>query len=729
MAKPAGASRSFERRLKLAITLLAVVVMVTLTALRGVDLLWRRERALAEGERRAGNLALILSEYLREAFESVDASLRNLAIYGRRIGGPEAASGEWMPVLASVKSGLSGVGSLSVTDAAGTIRHSTVPIVGQSRRGHYVFLRLSSDTRDVLVADTPFRTVTGSRSITIPLGRRLTTSGGAFDGMIVATFTPAQLRSFFQAVNVGARGVIWVFHPDGFVLFREPSAADPIGETAIGNPLFEDARRLTGPSSRRGRLSPDGADLISAMQPLEDPHLIVAVSLSAAEVLAEWRREVVISAAAIALLALLLAAGRVVLFRQVDARAVAEQALERAQRLEAVGRLTGGVAHDFNNLLTVILGNASLLQAEETDEERASPGRPLGQIEQAALRAADLTRSLLTFARRQPLNPQIVDLSELVGGLQPMLVRLLGEDVELRLRTSASPCLTNIDPVQAETALINLCVNARDAMPAGGLLVVETGTATFDEAYARLNVDVAAGRYVMLAVHDTGVGIRRDDMARIFEPFFTTKELGRGTGLGLSVVYGFVKQSGGHVKVYSEEGRGTAVKLYFPQATEPIAAGKAEERAAHVRGGAGETILLVEDEAGVRDLAARILRALGYRVIVATDGASALERARHEPRIDLLFTDVMLPGGMNGPQLASELTRRRPGLPVLYASGYSEEITTGRGQLQPGLRFLAKPYARKALAEAVGAALNEGPRLADAEAGQTSTRTKRSNDR
>jgi CheY-like chemotaxis protein len=251
---------------------------------------------------------------------------------------------------------------------------------------------------------------------------------------------------------------------------------------------------------------------------------------------------------------------------------------------------------------------------------------------------------------------------------------------------------------------MNLCVNARDAMPRGGHLVIQTGRVVLDPAGARENADAAPGPYAIVSVADTGVGIAPEHMARLFEPFFTTKGLGQGTGLGLSMVYGFVKQSDGHVKVESELGRGTVVTLHFPAANGSVEV-RSEAGEPEVARGGGETILLVEDEDGVRELAAEILGSLGYRVLAAADGPAAVARARRESRIDLLFTDVLLPKGMNGRQLADELCRERPGLRVLYASGYSEDVVEHRGQLEPGLGFLAKPYANDQLAQAVRAAL------------------------
>jgi signal transduction histidine kinase/ActR/RegA family two-component response regulator len=689
-------------RLKVRISLVVVVVLVSGAAIRGWDLARRHHELLAEGAARAGNLALLLSGYLRESFAAADASLRQLALHSQRIGGPAAPDSQWLPSLGSAGAGLPAVAAVSVVDTAGVIRHSTQPlIVGQSRRGDYLFRALAKDTADVLIASRPFRTVAGRPGFIIPLGRRLADPAGRFTGIIVASFALDSVRRFFREADVGRGGMAWVFHPDGIILIREPSDTNPIGEGVAGNPIFKAAAAAPAAGTVRARLMPDGPILITGLRRLQDPVLTVAVSLSEPELLAPWWREVELSMAAFVFLALVLAGALALLFRQMDTRQAAEAALARGQRLALLGQFTGGVAHDFNNLLTVILGNTSLLKMEGGGTEAVV------QIEQAALRAADLTRNLLAFARRQPLHPALEDLNRLVESVRPMLRRLLGEDVALTVRLTEVPCLAVVDATQLETALVNLCVNARDAMRQGGLLVIETSRTELTPEYARQQEEVAPGPYSVVAVSDTGEGIVPENLTRVFDPFFTTKEVGKGTGLGLSMVYGFVKQSGGHVKAYSEPGHGATFKLYFPAATgrvvEPAPPADAAER------GDGEVILLVEDEPPVRSLARRLLEDLGYTVRAAHDGQSALALARTLPRIDLLLTDVMLPGGMSGRDVAETLLQERPGTPVVYTSGYSEEILSHRAHVGPDPRLVSKPYDRQQLAAAVRAGLRDRP--------------------
>ena len=693
------------RERKLVIGLVTALALLGLVGLRGVDLWSRRGQILRAGDRRAENLALILAGYLRENFAAGDAALRQLALMSRRIGGPAAPDGVWLPALQGARLGLAAVGAITVVDSMGVIRHATQPaIIGQSRRDQFIFTRLATDSVDRFIADRPFRAVVGSRPFIIPIGRRLTSPSGAFDGIVVASFFPDSLRSFFRTVDVGRHGAVSAFHHAGVVLFREPSAGNPIGEQATGSPLFEAAKRVGGTGLYRGRMAAAGPVFRAAFHSLDDQRIIVAVSLNEDELLADWNHDARMSMAIGALLLFLAIALIMLLYRQMDIRHSAEQALIRSQRLESLGQLTGGVAHDFNNLLTIVLGNVSLLKAS-ADGGSFANDESLTEIERAGKRAADLTRQLLAFARRQPLLPRVVDLSESVKSAEPMLRRVVGEGVNFRTVRAAEPCLANLDPVQNETALLNLCINGRDAMTRGGTLIIETGKAHLDEHYARDDADVTPGRYVFIAVTDTGHGIRPEHLARLFEPFFTTKDPGEGTGLGLSMVYGFVKQSGGHVKVYSELGRGTTVKMFFPETT-GMPAVSTPPPDEDPRGN-GEVILLVEDEPLVRALGVRLLRRLGYTVLEAQDGATALEMVQTDTRVDLLLTDVMLPGHLTGPRVAEELGKRRPDIKVLFASGYSQEMIQLGANGGESVHFLSKPYDRTRLAKAVRDALRE----------------------
>ncbi len=386
--------------------------------------------------------------------------------------------------------------------------------------------------------------------------------------------------------------------------------------------------------------------------------------------------------------------------RDITARRAAEDSLRQAQKMEAVGQLTGGIAHDFNNLLTIILANLQML------EDELAPGSPpsdlAGSATRAAQRGAELTRKLLIFARRQRLEATALDVNELVSSMTGMLARTLGEHI--RIVESLAPDLPNVlvDGGQLETALLNLTVNARDAMPQGGRLSIETREIVVDDNDEGRDGALAPGPYVLVAVSDTGSGMTKEVVARAFEPFFTTKEAGKGTGLGLSMVYGFAKQSGGHVSLYSELGRGTTAKLYLPQATKSEIAASAP---AEVQPTGTETVLLVEDDDEVRAAARKLLSGLGYRVVEAADAVTALSLLEQQSDLRLLFTDVVLAQGASGPELARDARRLRPGLKVLFMSGYVRDTVAFHEQLEQDAHFIAKPFRKEELARKLRLAL------------------------
>jgi PAS domain S-box-containing protein len=385
------------------------------------------------------------------------------------------------------------------------------------------------------------------------------------------------------------------------------------------------------------------------------------------------------------------------------------EALRQAQKMEALGQLTGGVAHDFNNLLQVVVGNLEILQ-RNLPEDAARLRRSADNALIGAKRAATLTQRLLAFARRQPLAPQPVLANSLVTGMADLLTRTLGETIQLETVTGGGLWRVEADPNQLESAILNLAVNARDAMPDGGKLTIETSNAHLDHAYAAEHVEVQPGQYVVIAVSDMGVGMERQTLARAFEPFFTTKEVGKGTGLGLSMVYGFVKQSGGHVAIYSEPGVGTTVKIYLPRLMGEAPEAAAATAAVVPDGSRSETILVTEDDDDVRMYSVDALRELGYRVLEAHDAASALRLLeRQEGRVDLLFTDVVLTGGMNGQQLSERARALRPGLKVLFTTGYARNAIVHHGRLDAGVELITKPFTYSDLATRVRDVLDGRP--------------------
>ncbi len=390
--------------------------------------------------------------------------------------------------------------------------------------------------------------------------------------------------------------------------------------------------------------------------------------------------------------------------RDISERKEMEAHLQQSRKLESLGQLTGGVAHDFNNLLTVMMGNTEILL------DRIPPGglehRLLKMIGQATERGADLTRRLLAFARRQPLQPRTVDVQELVHGMRDLLVRTLGASIDVRILCEPSTGQAKIDPGQLENAVLNLAINARDAMPDGGALIIETRNIELDASYVARYVDLQPGRYVCIAVSDTGVGIDPQVLERVFEPFFTTKDKSKGTGLGLAMVYGFVKQSHGHAEIYSEVGLGTTVKLYLPRQSQAADALPVESAPSSVLRGTGQTVLVVEDNELVLEFAVAQLESLGYRVVQAHDGQIALDILTSNVPLDLMFTDVVMPGGLSGFELGQRAAELRPGLPVLYTSGYPEGAISAHSAVPPGVRLLTKPYRLEQLAEQVTAALS-----------------------
>ncbi|MEA2867341.1 MAG: hypothetical protein QOE39_2056, partial [Bradyrhizobium sp.] len=385
--------------------------------------------------------------------------------------------------------------------------------------------------------------------------------------------------------------------------------------------------------------------------------------------------------------------GAALVYHDITAARETEHKLQQAQKLDAIGKLTGGVAHDFNNMLTVITGTTETLVANLARQPELQSIAKL--IDDAAERCAELIQHLLAFARKQTLQPRNVDINNAVLDIAKLLRPTLGEQIEIETILEREAAASHIDPSQLANSVLNMAINARDAMPGGGKLLLETRNVVLDEAYAQANVDVRPGPYVMLAVSDSGTGMPAQVRDKVFEPFFTTKEVGKGSGLGLSMVYGFVKQSGGHIKVYSEEGHGTTIRLYLPPAR-----GRAETTVSVVApvSGGSETVLVVEDDSLVRNFVVAQLHGLGYKTIAAADSRAAMAHVESGRPFDLLFTDVIMPGGMTGRQLADAVAKLRPGMKVLYTSGYTDNAIVHHGRLDEGVLLLTKPYRKSQLA-------------------------------
>jgi PAS domain S-box-containing protein len=383
-----------------------------------------------------------------------------------------------------------------------------------------------------------------------------------------------------------------------------------------------------------------------------------------------------------------------------------QEQLAASQKMEAVGQLSGGIAHDFNNLLMIVIGNLETAQRHGRELAHANLQRAVNNAMRGAQRAASLTQRLLAFSRRQALNPKALDINRFLVGSAEFLNRSLGETIEIETAGAAGLWTVEVDPNQLEVALLNLAINSRDAMPNGGKLTIEAANAILDREYCRSNPEVSPGQYVMLSVSDSGCGMSKEVLGRAFEPFFTTKELGHGTGLGLSQVYGFVKQSGGHIRIYSEVGQGTTVKIYLPRFFGSDADDQLLQGEMLGQGERGETILIVEDDDDLRAYLTDVLRALGYGVATAANAKLALDLLSQENlRFDLMLTDVVMPG-MNGRELARDTKKLRPHLRVLYMTGYSRNAVTHQGRLDPRLDVLQKPITQGDLAARIRDALD-----------------------
>ncbi|MET0241177.1 MAG: CHASE3 domain-containing protein [Sphingobium sp.] len=390
---------------------------------------------------------------------------------------------------------------------------------------------------------------------------------------------------------------------------------------------------------------------------------------------------------------------------EIAERSEAQSQVRQLQKMDAVGQLTGGIAHDFNNMLAIVIGSLDIARRRLTGDEHPRIASAIDHAAAGAQRAATLTARLLAFARRQPLEPRVVDANRLVGGMSEMLRRTIGESVRVETVLSGGLWQVHADPAQIENTLLNLAVNARDAMPEGGKLTIETGNAELDDRYARAHEDVTAGQYVMISVTDTGTGMPPDVIERAFEPFFTTKPVGQGTGLGLSQVFGFAKQSHGHIKIYSEAGRGTTIKFYLPRHVGPdpligVVAAEADDDRSLPGGRVEEIVLVVEDEGQVQRMSVDVLRELGYTVIHADDGQQALAKIADNPHITLLFTDVIMPG-MTGRELADRVKVDHPGIRILYTTGYTRNAIVHSGVVDHDVQFLSKPFTIAALARKV----------------------------
>lgn len=930
------------RRIRIVVLLLLGLTFLAVAAIRIIVLYDHRDQVLEQSRARAQNLASLVADNLSQTIEMIDGSLLRISQHASQLKGTDSEI-QLATILEQSLSTMRGISAITILDAQGVISHSTMPqIIGESRADRPLYSAMLMDRKTDLVADAPFESRV-SAQLLFPLGRRITTPSGDFLGIVAATLELERLREFYRSFRTGQKGVIWVLHPDGHVLFRQPHGQHFVHRLEEGHALLTLPTVFTSNAVHAGPLDNSGVRYLTAFRKIQTPSIRIAVSLSEDEVLEPWWKEFHLSLLVLFGTALAIGLAGLQVHRQIGARlqqaedyliktqqfrdildhapvtitvkdidgritlanrdflnrigrtqsevigttlekvlpqryadelklldeevvrtksmiqreirwdqprihmstkfplldskgeveavgsislditeskaaqtinlsifeksldiilvcdsqgnlsrvspsvtailgykpeelegrnavnfihpddlqstrdemralriekvsrnfnsryfhkdgrvislawtgmwvedeqlhlfighdlteqAKLEAELRQSQKMEAIGRLTGGLAHDYNNLLTVILGNAELLVEALRGNAALTPMAQ--SVLDAANRSAVLTQRLLAFGRRQALESEPIDVSSLVREMTDLVRFTAGEGVRLDFALDTDPWIVSVDRNQLETAVLNLVVNARDAMGRRGVLRIETAKAEFGESVS-IVPDMKDGNYMMLAVTDNGSGMSPEVLSRVFEPFFTTKEVGKGTGLGLSMVYGFVKQSGGHVAIYSEPGHGTAVKIFFPTTDRRISEDYDSERRdkANDLPMGTESILVVEDDALVRDNTQRQLLSLGYRVLVVGSGREALRQLGVGYRPDLLLTDVILGGEMNGKELADKVRVLDPGIRVMFMSGYTSGVLAdpATGVIPESMNFIGKPFRRSQLARSVRDAL------------------------
>ena len=730
---PAPAGTTGAIRAGRMLVLLAVLLPLAVLVLAAFE---NRRDVLREAGERVERTVRVLHEHANKVFETQRLILDRVAGRLRTVDLRDPRTkAAFESFLASLPNDYDQVAAIAVTDADGRMAAGSHP----PRDGSAVsfadrdwFRALSaSGRRGTYVSRAYVGRQTGQTVFT--LARRLDGPDGGFAGAVALSVDRSYFERFYREIDPDIAHAVVLIRADGEILVREPGAENtrlPASAPMLRAIATGDARPYTA------RSSVDGIDRIFAFRKVDPYPVYIGFGLSESGVLAAWRRNLAGYCAVAALAALALLAASLFAQRQsrqerlatarwrqaadaLEAEAAerrrAEAQLRQAQKMEVVGHLTGGVAHDFNNLLTVVMGNLEMAQRHAGE----AGGRAMRGIENAmegARRAAILTQRLLAFSRQSPLAPERVDLNRLVAGMSDLFRRTLGERIAVETVLAGGLWGTLADVNQAENALLNLAVNARDAMPEGGRLTVETGNVHLDDAYASARHEVAPGPYVLVAVSDTGSGMSADLLPRVFEPFFTTKASGKGSGLGLAQVYGFLRQSGGHAAIYSEPGEGTVVKLYFPRHVPAAEEGRpgaqpAMETPTLIPGAleraprAGLTVLVVEDDAMVRAFSVAALEEAGYEVIQAAEGPAALDLLDAHPELDLLFTDVVLAGPLDGREVADEAARRRPGLKVLYTTGYTRNAVIHHGRLEDGVPLIVKPFTAASLGRKVRAVM------------------------
>jgi signal transduction histidine kinase/ActR/RegA family two-component response regulator len=710
---------------------LALVVLVLIVGATAQQLMQIRSAILDETQRQMARLDMVFAEQTGRAVETIDFIVTSAiaAVEQQRASPPVDKA----LILRQMKRSIEGVRQISrvaITDAAGAVVYAA-PETGDAElpaAGKALLTKFAHNAETGLVISEPFRNADGGWAAL--LMRPMREPGGTLIGAGVAWINLAYFEDFYRAVELTENGAIILHRRDGVVLARYPHSEKAIGSSFADLPPFKDVLSHAQFGTVLMESPLDGSIRVLAIRALKAFPLAVQVSVDESRVLIGWRRQawiftmLALGASAMIVTQLLLLAKRssqvevlaaefrtakeiaeqanVALRQQMGERERAEAALRQAQRIEAVGQLTGGVAHDFNNLLTVLLGNIDLIENAGAADPRTADR--LVAMRGAAERGAQLTAQLLAFARQQPLVPRPVDLNAVVTGMEGLMQSALGRTVRIRNRLAPELWPALVDPTQIELVILNLAINARDAMPRGGELSIETANVTLPPS-PRADA-LPAGQYVAIRVSDTGIGMTPEVMAKAFEPFFTTKAVGSGSGLGLSQVFGTARQSGGDVSIESEQDQGTTVTLHLPRAPAEGPSIPAPPPPAPDTHADHRPLLLVDDDAAVRETTGELLRALGYAVIEAGGGRAALECLRAEPDIALLLTDVVMPD-MNGPALAAAAHAMRPGLPVVFMSGYSDLAGVTGGAVLG--RMVSKPFRPTELTEQITAALSDMP--------------------
>lgn len=699
-----------DAALRLLKTMLVASIVIPVTAFAYASWI-NYQNAVARADEQLAASLNILSQHASGIFQSVDLTFTAVdAMLGDLTDEQIRASDQTLHLqLGKLEKSVKAIDAILVADRNGhTIVSSAlfpVPSGFDVADRDYFLAQVERDASTYVGAASRSRV---RQETFFGISRRRPLRDGQFNGIIMISVTPKVFSEFYRQLGSDTTASFTLSKSDGAILARFPM---PAGDLTHFRP--DSGFMLSVVDHPEGGFvttsySVDDVQRRFAYLKLGYADLYVSDGIQTDTIMLGWMRAMAshlifgIPATLVLFTLVLLAMRRTrALYAEAERRDLAEQALRQSQKMEAVGQLTGGVAHDFNNLLTIIIGNLGIAKrgVVEARAERALNNALVG-----AERAAQLTQRLLAFSRRQPLNPRVLDINKLIVAISDLLTRTLGENVQLETISGAGLWNVEVDASEMESTLLNLALNARDAMPDGGKLTIETGNAYLDEEYCRKHEGIAPGQYILIAVSDSGAGMSAETIDRAFEPFFTTKEAGKGTGLGLSQVYGFMKQSGGHVKIYSEPGEGTTIKLYLPRRDGDEVAATADDDLNAERGG-GETILIVEDDDGVRQYASEILRDLNYQVIEAKDSATALRLLDADKKFDLLLTDVVLPG-KNGRELASEVERRRPGTKIIFMTGYSRNAIVHQGRLDPGIELIPKPLTERVLARKIRQLLN-----------------------